>query len=490
MGVAFYRGQALGRDDLCLTLESASGTPTNAAEISYAIYDFTTHQEVLVGVPRRMPANPAVGEYYASLLIPLDANLGVYRLRWTFRESVGAPIQQVVMEFEVIDKVTSQTLAAPGYTQTEADLMRRLRILLRDNNPDRNYHFRPPAHEETVRQFNRVFGYIWEDGELKEFIERSLDMISSAPPATPFANVETLVAQRPNWRTLLLTGAMMHALQAVRINWIADEFSVAGEQEVRVVLPDGTDYDISMEELYGLRIGATPKYTVAKKIQRCLLSGKLRVRSVYEDTKDACLAYVGDVLRHNAKGKKILKITTKHLGGPLHAGYKGGSVSVICTEDHSLYSVTSHGTNGGPGRVFPVKAGDLQTSNPIVSVFKRDGGLHVGYRQIAEVAVLPEREFMYDLSVPGPQNFALSNGLLAHNSYSIGGVSLDIDKASKYEAAFQSTSEQFDKQLEKTKATVNIIKGLQQPKYGTGIRSAFGPYVGAGVLSPRKFVGF
>jgi hypothetical protein len=67
---------------------------------------------------------------------------------------------------------------------------------------------------------------------------------------------------------------------------------------------------------------------------------------------------------------------------------------------------------------------------------------------------------------------------------------LDIDKASKYEAAFQSTSEQFDKQLEKTKATVNIIKGLQQPKYGTGIRSAFGPYVGAGVLSPRKFVGF
>jgi hypothetical protein len=64
-----------------------------------------------------------------------------------------------------------------------------------------------------------------------------------------------------------------------------------------------------------------------------------------------------------------------------------------------------------------------------------------------------------------------------------------LEKSSKYEAAAQSAQEQFDKQLEKAKATVNIIKGLQQPRYGTGIRSAFGPYAGRGVLSPRKFVG-
>jgi hypothetical protein len=73
--------------------------------------------------------------------------------------------------------------------------------------------------------------------------------------------------------------------------------------------------------------------------------------------------------------------------------------------------------------------------------------------------------------------------------YSIGGVSLNLEKSSKYESAAASTAENFDKQLEKAKATVNFIKGLQQPKYGTGIRSAFGPYAGRGVLSPRKFVG-
>lgn len=299
MSVAFYKGQVLGREDLNIYFANASGRPVNAAEISYAIYDFTTGMEALVGVPRRVAANPSMGEYYASIIIPLDANIGNYRIRWTFRESVAAPIQQVLQEFEVIDKVTSVGAATvAGITAIESDMIRRLRILLRDNNPDRNYHFRPPAHEETVRQFNRVFGNIWEDSDLQEYVERSLDMISATPPRTPFTNIDSMVARYPEWRTLLLTGAMMFAANALRFNWITDEFS-----------------------------------------------------------------------------------------------------------------------------------------------------------------------------------------------YSIGGISLDLEKSSKYESAYQAASELFDKQVDKAKATVKIIRGLQQPKFGTGIRSSFGPYVGAGVLTPRKFMG-
>jgi len=306
MSTNFYRGQQLGRNDLNIFLENASNTPVNAAEISYALYDFTTGAEVLIGVPNRTPANPSVGEYYASIIVPLDANLGDYRIRWAFRELVGAPMQQVVQEFTVIDKAGLSTASASmitggavNATAIEYDLMARLRILLRDNNPDRNYHFRPPAHEETVQQFSRVFGYIWEDVELQEYLNRSVDLVGSAPPRTPFRSVDQLVQFRPEWRTLLLTGAMMFAIQALRLNWIADEFD-----------------------------------------------------------------------------------------------------------------------------------------------------------------------------------------------YSIGGVSLSLEKSSKYEGAFSSLSEQFDKQLEQTKATVNVIRGLQQPRFGMGLRSAFGPYVGRGVLSPQKFVGF
>lgn len=295
MTVGFLRGQQLGREDLNIFATNASGNPTNAAEIYYGVYDFTTGMEVLVGSPKRVPANPSIGEYFASLLIPPDANMGTYRIRWTLRELVGGPLQSVVQEFEVQDRAY---VALPCYSPISSDMIRRLRILLRDQNPDKFYKFRPPAHEETIKQFNRVFGHIWEDEELYEYLETALDMISAAPPATPFASVDQLVTYKKNWSTLLLTGAMIYALQALQINWTADEFD-----------------------------------------------------------------------------------------------------------------------------------------------------------------------------------------------YSIGGVSLAIDKSSKYDTLKSGASEQFDKQLDRAKATVKIIKGLQQPKYGIGIRSAFGPYTGAGVLSPRKFVG-
>lgn len=140
MGTTFYRGQQLGRNDLNIFLVNSSNTPVNAAEISYALYDFTTGSEVLIGLPQRSPVNPSVGEYYASIIVPLDANMGEYRIRWTFQEVVGAAVQQVVQEFSVVDKAGLSTPSASLITGkalsasvVELDLMGRLRILLRDN---------------------------------------------------------------------------------------------------------------------------------------------------------------------------------------------------------------------------------------------------------------------------------------------------------------------------------------------------------------------
>lgn len=296
MSVAFFKGQQIGAEDLNIFLDNSAGVPTNAADITYALFDFTTGLEVLLGPPRRTPANPAVGSYYASVIIPLDANIGPYRVRWTFREVIGGPVHQVVQEFEVIDKATNLVSLL---TDCETDMVRRLRILLRDNSPDRNYHFRPPAHDTTVGQFNKVFGFIWLDEELQEYIARAVDMISASPPRTPFTSCDQLVQCYPEWRTLLLNGAMMSALFALMVNWIADEFD-----------------------------------------------------------------------------------------------------------------------------------------------------------------------------------------------YSIGGVSLTIEKSNKYESAYQAMRDQFDTQLERAKQTVKVIKGLQQPRFGVGIRSSFGPFVGKGILTPAKFIGF
>jgi len=118
------------------------------------------------------------------------------------------------------------------------------------NSPDRNYHFRPPTHENTINNYNRVFGYVWEDAELVECLERGLDMIAAAPPATPFQNCTQLIQCYPHWRTLLLNGAMLHALFMLQLNWIVDEFSLAGDSEVRVRLPDGRELDVSLRELH------------------------------------------------------------------------------------------------------------------------------------------------------------------------------------------------------------------------------------------------
>lgn len=477
MGTTFYRGQQLGRNDLNIFLVNAANTPVNAAEISYALYDFTVGQEVLVGVPMRAPVNPSVGEYYASLVVPLDANLGDYRIRWTFREIIGGSVQQVVQEFTVIDKAGLSTNSASmitgsaiGATTTELDLMGRLRILLRDSNPDRNYSFRPPTHEETVQQFSRVFGYIWEDVELQEYLLRSLDMISASPPRTPFTNIDQMVSYMPEWRTLLLTGAMIHALQALRINWIADEFSLAPETLVTVILPYQDEVDLYIEDLYLLLHNEEDHPLIAPliddntkfSIQNAFHKGKLCVRSV-NTQKEVVVAKLGDVLRHFTAHKPLYRVSTEN-------GY------VEVTGDHSLYRYDG---------ILPVAVRDLVIGDSIVQVINED----ILSVVVTDIKILDPVNFTYDLSVPETENFLLSNGLLAHNSYSIGGISLDLEKSSKYEGAYQSASDQFDKQLEKAKLTINIVKGLQQPRFGLGIRSSFGPFLGRGLISPRKYIG-
>lgn len=220
----FKRGQELGRGDLDIFLKTRSGTVKDAAEIVYDVYDFTTGTEVLLpALANAVPEHPAIGEYYASFFIPADANIGPYRIRWKFREFVGSQLIEVLQEFDVVETAT-QVLTLPGASAVEFDLIRSLRILLRDNNPDRNYHFVPPAGEESINQFTRVFGFIWEDPELLEYLRIALDRINMYPPLTFFGSLDDLIARQRPWRSLLLEAASIYALTALAINWVAEEF--------------------------------------------------------------------------------------------------------------------------------------------------------------------------------------------------------------------------------------------------------------------------
>lgn len=297
MAVAFHPGQELGRGDLDIFLNNAQGNPTNAAEIFFGLYFVDPgppEAEVLLGDAQRVPVNPQVGEYYAAIRVPSSAVAGTYRIRWTFREFVNSPQQQVVQEFAVVE---SSALLAPQYSAAMTTMMNKLRMQIRDNNPDKFYRFRPPEHEGDVGQFNRVFGQIWEDQELAEYIEWAVDWWNMFPPATKVRDIEQLVRDHPEWRTVILWIAVSHACFALMANWTADEFS-----------------------------------------------------------------------------------------------------------------------------------------------------------------------------------------------YSIGGISLDLEKSSKYQSLKDSADQQVDKATEAKMQTVKYIRGLQQPRFGMGVRSAWGPHLGKGVLSPRNFV--
>jgi hypothetical protein len=253
--------------------------------------------EVLVGPAERIPQNPSVGEYYAAIMVPPGAMPGDYRIRWSFQLTLADEEQDVVQEFGVTDPALlddGQRL----FSTCEKDLIDKLRIMLRDNNPDRNYHFRPPEQEGVIKKYNRVFGYIWEDHELLCYLQMALDWFNSMPPETEsIRTLNDLCARKPVWRTFILWGAAVHALFALSINWVHDEFD-----------------------------------------------------------------------------------------------------------------------------------------------------------------------------------------------YSIGGISLSLEKSSKYESLKTNAEGQFDKAAEAKSRTVKFIRGLQQPKFGFGVRSSFGPNVGRGVLSPRSFV--
>lgn len=329
------------------------------------------------------------------------------------------------------------------------------------NSPDKHYHFRPPEHEGVIGKYNRVFGQVWEDSELLEYLERALDWWNMFPPSTNLCNLDRLLTQYPAWGTAILWGAIVHAAMALSFNWIQEEFSVAGDTSVRVFLPDDSPVDIQIAKLYALTHDSTKEYD---PLRQALVNGDLRVMSV-DPSGVSRLSPVRMVLQHQTPHKNCVRITLSR--GAL----------VTCTRDHSLFEPAGL-------KIAPVEAGSLHWGSPVVVVHNGD----IQNDIIVAMESISPLEFTYDLAVPGDQNFVLSNGVLAHNSYSIGGISLDIERSSKYESMKSNAESQFDKATEAKLATVKFIRGLQQPKYGVGIRSSFGPAVGRGVLSPRNFL--
>jgi hypothetical protein len=223
MSVAFQQGQVTGVSDLKISIRDSSGYLVDPYAITYSVFDFTTGAEVLIGEPNQIPESTAKGEFYAKLTIPLDANIGDWVVRWNFMETATSPMLSAVQEFNVVEKTTitsSSNFKIPTLSWMD-ELIKRLRISLRDNNPDRNYRFRPPNTDKFLQTQTEVFGYIWEDEELYYYLLDTLYDYNSAPPAT----YVTFADMPVNWSAVIIVGAAARACRAIALNWIADEFN-------------------------------------------------------------------------------------------------------------------------------------------------------------------------------------------------------------------------------------------------------------------------
>ena len=218
MSVAFKKGQPLTEQDLIIAVRDSAGALFDPSVISYSLFDYTSGVEALIGVPNRQPASTATGIFYVPGVIPLDANIGEWVVRWNMRQYADSPITQVAQRFQVVgDQIVTEVTKV----NTEKVLIGRLRTLLRDNNPDRNYRFRPPNTEKFLQSQTEVMGFLWEVEELYEYLLMSVDTFNSAPPVTGI-----VVGDMPDrWRTVVLMGAAAHACRAMAMNWAADEFS-------------------------------------------------------------------------------------------------------------------------------------------------------------------------------------------------------------------------------------------------------------------------
>lgn len=221
MAVAFQRGSTTGPNDLNITVRDSGGNLIDPFKLFYAVYDATTGVEVLIGDLVNAPVHVSLGQYYAQVNIPADANIGDWRIRWTIQETAADPVYQSVQEFNVVGDCTITSVT--GDANMDA-LIYSLRILLRDNNPDRNYHFRSPTSTKFIQGQTQVFGFIWEDEELLEYLTWAVDDFNSRPPVTDLT-FSGLWSSERRWRTSILIRAAAFACFAIAMNWVADEFS-------------------------------------------------------------------------------------------------------------------------------------------------------------------------------------------------------------------------------------------------------------------------
>ena len=242
MSLVFSRGEQLGPQALYINVVipgSKGDRPAPAAvnSVEYTIYsgkspNLSTYSDF--NLPAKLIADRS-GSYYAPYTVPVDAPFGPYTLTWRILLADGDV--HIVEQLFYIEDVVAMRSEGDAATIVLDDvtisarvmrLIKHLRIALRDNNPDRNYHAVPPRSAKEVQSYSNRVGFIWTDEELYSYLSLAVQDLNSNNPKT--GRTYMLIDFPDYWLAVIVDIACVRALTALGINWIQDEFgySISG----------------------------------------------------------------------------------------------------------------------------------------------------------------------------------------------------------------------------------------------------------------------
>jgi hypothetical protein len=139
------------------------------------------------------PVREELGRYKITVPVNTLEVVGVYSDFWTWIWKEGETAVTKTQDFYVS-------------SATVVDMITRVRRRLKDTHPS----------SEKRR---------WNDSELSEFLEQAVWDINATPPGDTTFTLDTFEDNVPNWRKLLIDGAIIMAMEAQMSHEIAKTFS-------------------------------------------------------------------------------------------------------------------------------------------------------------------------------------------------------------------------------------------------------------------------
>jgi hypothetical protein len=252
MSTVFVPNRRLSQGDLNLIVRDERGMMYDPYLITYSIFhkvgrdasapnfpgidvpppqSSDSEQKVLVYGPNAQPNCAGAGLYWVDIEIPSGWQ-GEYELVWYLNRDDQAPVERVYEEFNVVTMNIQKTsheapsigLAKnPSLTPKIANLVMQVRELLSDENPDRNYHFRPPTAGRAIAGYSQRVGFIWIDKTIIRMLNLSVAYLNTINPQVMYNY--TLQNVPDSWAQACCVGAAAHCLSKEAARWAADEFS-------------------------------------------------------------------------------------------------------------------------------------------------------------------------------------------------------------------------------------------------------------------------